>query len=200
MRQEINLYLPEFIPKKIWLSFNAIVAVWLLLVLLAGFTIVVDYIDYQKSIYLLEENKALSIALDDKLSRLQKSMPEGNHELVQKDIDALMLRINHKQQLLHIFTEKNIGNRQGFSTFLLGLSEYHVAGVSVTMFSIDDGGRYAAMSGVAEKAEYVPYYLQQLQKKTLFSTTQFGPLSIKKHKTHSTLVDFRFLNEGEYDG
>jgi Tfp pilus assembly protein PilN len=91
-----------------------------------------------------------------------------------------------------------LGNNTGFSPYLAGLGRQSLATLSLNVFSLQKGGRYLELMGVARSADQVPLYVERLRQEPAFHEVSFGVLSVQRAK-NSELYDFSLAEQNARD-
>lgn len=180
--QQINLYLPEFRPKQDWLKLEfSLLGVALVAVL----AVVLQYLananvsKLQTEVTQMEQRKEALLKQVEKLK--QKPSPAKKQELEQQ-ASSLREAIKNRRAIAGVIQGQSLGNREGFSHYLLAMGSELVEGVALSSLDFSKGGRFAALKGEAKSADLVPLYLGSLQQHSAFKDTRFGVLSIVEDK------------------
>lgn len=164
MRQQINLYLPEFQPARDWLNADrlvrAVVAVALVLMLISGY-----------GYWRLD-------ALGDEQARLQARLEAQGRETaelervvdarrvdgpLQRELEMRQSRLERSRDLLG-FLEADLrtGNTDGFSTMMKDLSRASFEGIWLTGIELTQGGESVTLGGVVQQSGMVPDFVGRL--------------------------------------
>ena len=187
--QQINLYLPEFRPNRE--PVRAIHMAWAGLALVILLIIYSLYSSHQYT--LIEQQLAHEkVAQQQLLSQLQlisaKKPSQTSAELDVK-IAQLQKKLQRHLQILGMISHQDLGNDKGFSAQVNALGQASLSTISVETFSLQRGGKYAEMSGLARGADQIPLYLQRLRKEAAFTEVGFGVLNIERD-SQSGLLKF----------
>ncbi len=180
--QQINLYLPEFRPKRDWLSLEnslAMLLVYLILMAFYHLSVTGAHHRLEQNVATLEE-KVKTLAAQS--AALKKKPSAAERALLENQVNNLRKSLKNRQALAKVIGGQSLGNREGFSRHLQALSSNMVKGVALQGFEFEQGGVTAALRGVAAKPEFVPLYVSQLQKAPVFTNTRFGTLTITEEK------------------
>lgn len=178
--QQINLYLPEFRPQRDFFT--------------AEYTGIFLVIFCFSLIFLYSHKSSFMTQMEDRVTALEaqkKSITEQVQALkikptsnsrVQLDARVTELRaaILNRQAIASVISGQSLGNRSGFSDFLAALSQALVSGVSLSSFTLSQGGRYASLGGFSVEPESVPLYISRLRDDDAFKFTKFGFLSLRQ--------------------
>lgn len=194
-RQEIDLYIAELRPRLDYLAPRYIALAALFIVVL---TTIFSFVLKQSNNGLREvlaDKQASASALEVQKQALQKTIPSGDIEALEKDVDDLRSKLANRREIFRLISGKNTGNTEGFSGQLEALSRHSHADIRLESFLILDQGAQIMMTGDALSAALVPVYLEKLRSENAFSSTVFGAMKITRESNQS-LVRFH-LNEEE---
>ena len=191
MRQEVNLYTRDFLPKREWLSFPHLLLLLLLFALsLTGYS----YLSWQhakalqaSNITLREKNK-LSEKNDESLTLIDRII-QKKHTLEQ-DLASAEQRVQNKQQIEAMYIHSpttSVANLSAFYTLFLAIGKEAHANLSIEEIGAYNGGKEVIIYGYAIFRDDIPAYLQTLKKNSAFKQSHFGLLKIdrlKKSKTY----------------
>lgn len=188
--QQINLYLPEFRPNREPL--RAIHMLWgalVLLVLLVCFSV---YSNHQLG--LLQTQLVAEQKVQDTLQAQLKVLAAQKPAQASADLDVkitqLQKNVQRHQQILAMISSQDLGNDKGFSAQLNALAQASLNTISVKSFSLQRGGKYAELTGLARSADQIPFYLQRLRKDPSFTDVGFGVLNIARDTEQGGLLKF----------
>lgn len=176
--QQINLYLPEFRPRTDWLKFEFCLGFALSFLLAMGFyqyTVIRQHTHLVKTVESLEA-KVKSLAGQTAVLKIKPSSDERGQ--LEKKATELRQSLKNRQAIAAVIGGQSLGNRDGFSRYLLAMSKHLVAGISLNSFDFDQGGKFAAFTGHVLHPEIVPMYINLLQQDDVFVKTKFGSLAI----------------------
>jgi hypothetical protein len=92
----------------------------------------------------------------------------------------LLAQVKRRQEVINALKSGAVGTTAGFSEFMLAFSRQSLAGVWLTGFDIDAGGKELTLSGRALAADLVPRYLERLNREPLMHGRQFSSLKIDR--------------------
>ena len=198
MNQQINLYLPEFRVRKepltAVLMAQVVAAVVVILVLLSAFDFYRQWQLTQELVTLraeLEEATARTDALNEQLTR--RSRNEG----LQNRLAAAESRLESSRQIRTFLSRTQLGNVDGFSEHLKDLSRARVEGLSISGFSINEGGSRVEVAGEVTTSALVPRYVANLESSTsTLKNLRFSP-SISRPGPQDQFFQFRLNTENE---
>jgi hypothetical protein len=196
--QQINLYDERFREKKILLS--AAQAASILLILLfavSGWS------------YLIQAN--LDQARDEKLmlatdqQKLMNELNAASAELnrlladsrVDEEIADVSREVNARKKVLAFVSSNQFGSGQGFSSYLVALSELHVDNVWLDEISLAED--YIKIRGSALSAELIPEYFGQFSEQPVFRGNRFDIFAVDRKQETDWKVDFEIATRGALD-
>jgi hypothetical protein len=178
--QNVNLYLPEFRKKKVWLDAEKTVLIagaGLLLMLVA------TAVDYWQLTQLRGDLAAKGEEYEQATAETAELLAQYG---VQTEDPALLANIREleedlqsKQALLQFLEGRELGNAAGFSEYLADLSRHHVQGLSVNYVSLTEGGRAVEFEGEVLRPELALDFLQELGKGNAYAGMEFEGLQIE---------------------
>ena len=178
--QQINLYLPEFMPEKGAFNFVAMLYAWAGILVFLGLVQLWGWNQTQNARERLAAIEEEQVRVLQQLKNLREATPRESKAQMQTKIEQAEAAVKQRQQLLDIMKVRNIGNTDGFSGFLISLSRQHMEGLALERFSFLKGGDYVELSGWTYKPELVPDYIRRLQEEDSFGETRFGEMSIER--------------------
>lgn len=181
MKHHINLYGAEFRPRRLWASLPQMALVWGgVLVLLLGATLFYGWQQQGLDRELagvraqLDVQRGEARRLDAELARhlanadLQRQLADKREELGAKQ--ALM------QQLGHLSLQKS----QGYAGVMADLARLRDPRLSLQRIEISDG--HINLSGVAERSQDVPAWVNRFKQTPSLAGKQFGELTLSRDK------------------
>lgn len=178
--QQVNLYLPEFQPRRVWLSLAQML--WTL----AAVVVLLLALSLWSSAYTrslegqLSSERADLEALQQQVQQLTAELPTRRGATVEEQMARLRQEIQRREQILQLMSQQKLGNADGFSGQLVSLSRHALDDVALSGFSLQSGGRYVELAGRVRKPELVPLYLQQLRQDQSFAEVAFGVLDVAR--------------------
>ncbi|UZJ45930.1 MSHA biogenesis protein MshI [Marinimicrobium sp. C6131] len=178
--QQVNLYLPEFHPRRVWLSLTQMIAaIAAVLVLIVGLSLWSGAYTDSLQARLTSERAELD-ALQRQVQQLMAELPARRGATVEEQVARLRQEIQRREQILQLMSQQNLGNAEGFSGQLSSLSHHALDDLALARFSLQSGGQYVELAGRVRKPEQVPLYLQQLRRDQSFSGVSFGVLEVAR--------------------
>lgn len=198
-RQEVNLYTIDFHRGDQPFSFRmTVIAVAVLFVVLLFVNGYATWDMMQKKQEMAATTLELS-TVTDRVAELKNTRPLSQRVAIQKEIDDLVEKFDKRNNLMDVIGGQKMGNGEGFSLYLQALSRQALSGVSLTEFSIRQGGAYVELAGWTVKPGSVPYYLNRLRDEKVFEQVKFGVLAIRKDERHNNKLYFS-LGKVEFAG
>ena len=188
--QNINLYTEIFRPVR-----EPLMAVHLV-VLSVMFIIVLAMISlwtWQQRVGLQQQASELQSKLlltEQRLSQLRALQIQSQGPTIDREIERLQQQVDKRQQIKTLVNDQNISNAGGFSAQLTAMAKQSIAELSLSTFSLQDGGSYFEMSGDVKNAAAVPRYLQQLRTEPAFMSPRLGVLTVERSKDSRGYLHF----------
>lgn len=163
MRQQVNLYLPEFRPSREWL--NATRVLWLVLAAALIMAAVSGY-DYWRLTRLQDQQATLQSGLDElarETEELERRVAEAmSNEQLQQELETRQARLQRTRNLLDFLEDTRLGGTEGFSAIMKDLSRASFQGLWLTDVHIAQGGEVVTLQGVARQSAMVPGFIGRL--------------------------------------
>ncbi len=205
MKQQINLFQPQFQRPREYLSGRGVVKG---VAIFAGLLVLTVALDHWRLASMRSDLQHLEVERQgavDGLERVRQQYPaRAKSRLLEQELGRLETEIARRQKLLAAVGGKVLGSREGFSDHLSALARQHVEGIWLTGVSISRGGRGVALFGASLAPELVPVYLQRLAKERTFAGKAFSELELKRPTDDALSVDFSIsthsVNAGQGSG
>ena len=188
--QQINLYLPEFRPRKTWFSalFTAWSCLFVLLALLLVSALIERNVDiYQRNVEIME-SQAMSTS-----ERLKDFRSRSPH-IDAMDLDSRIVKLRDdilaREKVGTILQMQSYGNVNGFSDILRALAAHSSGDFSLNRIRISANGTLLELSGETRKIASIPLYMQDLQQEDAFRKVNFGVLSMRAREDNSAIHQF----------
>ena len=189
--QQINLYQDRFKKEKQFLSAVALVFMLALAMVVLATVHTLGNLELEP---LQNEQARLALQIDDLTKKVavaeQEARPQPEDKLLKKEVEQLVIRLQHNQRLLRALTEGAMSNTRGFSEYFEAIANRHVNGTWITNMQIASGGFKFAFAGKSVTPELVPRYLQNLSDEQVFENFSFNILEIERREKESPVVDF----------
>ena len=198
MKQQINLYLPEFKVKKDPLT--VLVMAQVLGVMIAIMMVVSSYELFTRGQLdteladlraTLAEESRKTAELDAILSRRSQSVELSNR------LERAEAVLTSSQQVRDFLSGAKLGNVSGFSEYFKDLSRAAIDGLSISEFTFTDGGESATLSGQVADSAMVPRYVANFENgNSPLKTKHFNP-SISRPDVEARYFDFVLSTNSE---
>lgn len=194
MKQQINLYRPalnattvSFPDFRSGIKLLLVLAVLMLLMLLWDLLTLARVNAELDTVY--NEMRVTTTALQQLQTQRPTDLP------VVRQIDELSRELQRLRQIKLLLVQQGavkqgaveqgfsgnmVGNREGFSGQLQGLSRQYRKGVSLTTITLLEGGRNVELAGFSTPPEQVPRYLDALLRDPAFANATFGELRMQR--------------------
>ena len=198
MKQQINLYLPEFKVKKdpvsTLLISQVLGGIVLTMVVISIFDI---YTRWELSgelenlrATLVEETRKTS-QLDDQLaSRAQ------NTDLTDR-LQRAESRLTASRSIRDFLSETKLGNVTGFSEYFKDISRASLDGLSVQNFEISSGGEGVSIRGQVMDSALVPRFVDNIESGQSSLSQQRFSSKISRDGAEARVFSFELSNQGE---
>ncbi|WP_341936508.1 hypothetical protein [Marinimicrobium sp. C2-29] len=178
--QQVNLYLPEFHPRREPLSARhmgaAVLAALIIMVLWSLWSASrTGQLESQ-----LETERAELQTVQAQVQELTARLPARRGDSVEEQVARLRDEVRRREQILRLITRQNLGNAEGFSRQLQTLARQSMEDLALERISLLSGGNYAELSGRVRQPELVPVYLQRLRSEQSFARVGFGVLNVAR--------------------
>lgn len=195
MKQQINLYLPEFRIKKDTVTALLMGQVAAGIVALMVLISAVDYFrawslsgDLDDLRATLQEETRRTSELDEQLARRSQ-----NTELTDR-LEIAELRLESNIQIRDFLSETQLGNVEGFSEYFKDLSRASFEGISISSIEFDTGGRDVRLVGQAVDSAMVPRYVDNIEAgQSPLRARRFSP-SIARDSDNTQLFEFELVS------
>ncbi len=179
IQQDVNLFQPEFHPKKeymtIWHSGVCIVFAMIIFAALGWQQKNTLTSLQEKVVKLSEKEHAISEEILRVSAAQRKKLGGGinDEDIILKEADLIARRA-----LLESLVGEEQGTTEGFSEYLAALSRQHIKGSWLTGIAIERGGQEIAVAGNVLNPKIAPQYLINLSKEDIFKGKKFNVLEI----------------------
>ena len=182
--QHVNLYLPEFRPKKDWFSLlNLAIAAFVLFIVLVCVSYLQNSVAQKSRAKLLElENQ--KVALSNSIEAYKEGVDNTQGQKIDAKIAAMRARLAQRQLLAEVIQGQNLGNEAGFSPAWQAIANYSSSDFSISKIHLFNGGTVLHLAGETRKAQYIPEYLEKLQSDPTLGYLNFGALSMTSENSN----------------
>ncbi len=196
--QQINLYDERFREKKILLSAAQGASIVLILLLaVSGWSYLVQTSLDQAT----KENLMLMADRQNLVNELNAASVELNRLLadsrVDREIADVSREVSARNKVLAFVSSNQFGSGQGFSSYLVALSELHVDNVWLDEISLAEN--YIKIRGSALSAELIPEYFGQFSEQPVFRGNRFNIFAVDRKQDTDWKVDFEIATRDTLD-
>ena len=196
--QQINLYDERFREKKILLSAaQGASIVMILLLAVSGWSYLVQTSLDQAT----KENLMLMADRQNLVNELNTASVELNRLLadsrVDREISDVSREVSARKKVLAFVSSNQFGSGQGFSSYLVALSELHVDNVWLDEISLAEN--YIKIRGSALSAELIPEYFGQFSEQPVFRGNRFNIFAVDRKQDTDWKVDFEIATRDTLD-
>ncbi len=193
--QQINLYLPEFRPNReplrsVHMAWGAGIF-FLLLIVISLFSASAN----RELAQALQQSQAKVEQLKAQVTQLEQQRPQSDLAELDAQIVHFTQELERREQIFSIIANKNLGNNTGFSSHLQALGRQSLSTLSLSAFSLQQGGNYVEFAGRAQAADQIPLYIQQLRSEPVFAQSAFGVLNLEPLQNKSGVFEFSLAKQ-----
>lgn len=154
--QRINLYQPEFHPRRDWLGLTGVTTLAVVFILAL---VVITWLMQRRLTQMEEEVNHLTRQEEAVMLRLSDLT---GRRPAQAAFEAEALAQEGTRAFLDLLEETRQAHGVGFSAALAGMGEARVEGVWLTRISLERGGAALTLEGRTRSAERLPEYVRAL--------------------------------------
>ena len=189
--QQINLYLPEFQPRREPLQALHILARGRRCIGADDIANTLRQLAKQRHRGKLAAQQSELQQLETQAQALRAARPKSQKLKYDRELDRLTKEVSRRERIERLIADQNLGNASGFSAQLEAMARQHITDLSLERFDLKRGGSYVELSGWTRNAETVPLYLQRLRDESSFESVGFGVLSIERKEERRDALHFR---------
>lgn len=197
--QQINLYQDRFRQKRLWVSAAQVSS--LMLLVLVGIA-VWSYLLHTEYLRVQQHNREIKADKD----RMSAELAAANAELsklleesrIDQDIADTARRISARKKVLNFVGANQFGSGQGFSGYLVALSNLHVADVWLRQIRL--GENFVQIEGSSLSADQVPGYFSRFSDEEVFRGNRFDLFQLSRSNETDWKVDFVIATRGQGGG
>jgi len=198
IHQQINLYDERFREKKILLSAAQAASVFLILLLGVGGW---SYFIQTNLDQARQENLIIKASRQNLVNELNAASAELARLLADSRIDTKITGVSReigaRKKVLAFVSANQFGSGQGFSSYLVALSELHVDNVWLDEISLAEN--YIKIRGSALSAELIPEYFGRFSEQSIFRGNRFNIFKVDRKQETDWKVDFEIATNGTLD-
>ena len=194
--QRINLYQDRFREKRLWLSAAQVAAAFLFVVAVIA---IWSYLLQDQ----LRQAERQNLAIKADRERLTRELDAANAELARLledsqldiEIENAARQISARKRVLNFVDANRFGSGQGFSGFLVALSNLHVEDIWLDRISLREN--YLRIRGSSLSAEQIPGYFDRFSEEAVFQGNRFDLFELSRDAEADWKVDFEIATRGE---
>jgi hypothetical protein len=196
--QQINLYQDRFKEKRLWIS-SAQVAAALLVVIAAG--AIWSFLLHTG----FERARLDNLEIKANRDRMTAELAVANGELskllednrLDREIETTLGQISARKKVLKFVDANRFGSGQGFSSYLVALSNLHVDDIWLT--GIRFAENFVQIKGSALNAAEVPGYFDRFSDEDIFQGNRFDLFQLSRATDSDWKVDFEIATSDSFD-
>lgn len=187
--QQINLYQERFHEKLLWLSAEQVAAsILIALIVISGWSYLLD----SRLTSAQRHSRQLIVDRDRLIAELQTVKAEfaslqGDTPL-DYEIETTARKVSARKQVLNFIDGNQFGSGQGFSAYLVALSNLKVENIWLNEIHLGDG--FLRIRGSALEASEIPLYFSRFGNESVFQGDHFNLFKINREKQTEWKVDF----------
>ena len=150
----------------------------------------------QQQSLLSTEKQALQQAQDTLKKIKQDSLQYSKVQPWNDELVSLEKKIKQQETILIYLNEYYASSKNGFSSALSTLSQYHIDGIWLKQFSLNNDNNSMTIKGYSRSSELIPNYIESLAKTASFKEQQFSIFNMVQPKNHTYYeFDLHAVNE-----
>ena len=150
----------------------------------------------QQQSLLSTEKQALKQAQDTLKKIKQDSLQYSKTQPWNDELVSLEKKIKQQETILIYLNEYYASSKNGFSSALSTLSQYHIDGIWLKQFSLNNDNNSMTIKGYSRSSELIPNYIESLAKTASFKEQQFSIFNMVQPKNHTYYeFDLHAVNE-----
>jgi MSHA biogenesis protein MshI len=198
MKQSINLYHSSLLPSKERLPLKTVLWVnGIALLLLSALTVGMDHFIELKQ---RESDKVTASvrSIDNDIDTLTDKLEmKRNTQFLQKDLDALRLKVENREQLLDYMQTSELSLRTTqYQNVMDDLANFHNPNLWLTSITITNDE--LRLTGNTIRPSAIPEWLQKLQGSTFFRGKTFSTVKFENDNDNSDVKTFTLSTD--FDG
>ena len=198
INQQINLYQDKFREKRLIFSAGRVFSLLVILLVVGG-----------NGSYLIQSNldkaKLEYFTIKERQEKITNELNAANAELamlladrrMDLEITGLSREVGARKKVLAFVSANQFGSGQGFSSYLLALSNLHVENVWLNEISLADN--YLKIRGSALSADLVPLYFGRFSQEPVFRGNRFNIFQLERNEATDWKVDFEIATDDSLD-
>jgi hypothetical protein len=196
MEQRINLYQERFHEKRQWLTAGQAAALLLLaLVVVSGWSYLLESrlsTVQQRGREIMAQREQLTAELQAANSELSRMLEDTR---LDREIETTARKISARKQVINFVDGNQFGSGQGFSAYLVALSNLQTENIWLSRVHLADG--FVQITGSALEASDIPVYFTRFGNEPVFRGDQFDLFQLQRDKDNDWKVDFEIATSGD---
>jgi hypothetical protein len=196
--QQINLYQDRFREKRIWISALQVAAA-LLVVISAG--AIWSFLLHSE----FEQASLSNLEIKASRDRMTAELTVANVELAKllednrldREIETTARQISARKRVLQFVDANSFGSGQGFSSYLVALSNLHVDDIWLTRIRFSEN--FVQIEGSALNAAEIPGYFDRFSEESIFQGHRFDLFQLSRASDSDWKVDFEIATSGDFN-
>jgi hypothetical protein len=196
IEQQINLYQDRFREKRLWVSASQLST--LLLMVIVG---IAAWSYHLHTEFAEAQRRNLEIKADK--DRMSAELAAANSELTRhlkqsrldQDISDTARKISLRRKVLNFVDVNQFGSGEGFSDYLVALSNLHLPDVWLTQIRLREN--FVQIMGSSLKADQVPEYFARFGDEAVFRGNRFDLFRLSRSDESAWKVDFVIATSGQ---
>jgi hypothetical protein len=148
-----------------------------------------------------QDNLIIKASRQKLVNELNAASAELARLLADSRIDAKITGVSReigaRKKVLAFVSANQFGSGQGFSSYLVALSELHVENVWLDEISLAEN--YIKIRGSALSAELIPEYFGRFSEQSIFRGNRFNIFKVDRKQETDWKVDFEIATNGTLD-
>ncbi len=198
INQQINLYQDKFREKRLIFSAGRVFSLLVILLVVSG-----------NGSYLIQSNldkaKLEYFTIKERQEKITNELNAANAELamlladrrMDLEITGLSREVGARKKVLAFVSANQFGSGQGFSSYLLALSNLYVENVWLNEISLADN--YLKIRGSALSGDLVPLYFGRFSQESVFRGNRFNIFQLERNEATDWKVDFEIATDDSLD-
>ncbi len=179
--QQINLYNPAFERKREWLSLPGLAAAWGAAAVLALLAITLASMRTTALQDDLAQRTQQRTAAQTELRELAAQVANRRVDAaLERDLAGLEQDLASRHQVMTTLGAGALGDTRGFSEHLKAFARQSFDGLWLTGLSVSNAGRDVVLQGRALQPDFVPSYVQRLNRELVMRGHAFAQLEMRR--------------------
>lgn len=196
--QQINLYQDRFKEKRLWISSAQVAAAVVVVVAAGAIWSFLLHTEFERArldnLQIKAERDHMTAELTVANGELAKLLED--HRL-DREIETTSRQISARKKVLKFVDANRFGSGQGFSSYLVALSNLQVDDIWLT--SIRFAENFVQIKGSALNAVEVPGYFDRFSNEDIFQGNRFDLFQLSRAKDSDWKVDFEIATSSSFD-